>query len=86
MHSQERHLVSNLTSSKEQMVSIQTELEEITAQLGDAHFDTYYERQRRKKYQVVLTLKELFSGVVFVTILFCLFSASSSVSLFCTVF
>lgn len=56
-------LTSDVGSSKEQVTSIQKELENITEQLGDARVDKHEEGRRKKKQEIVENFKRLFPGV-----------------------
>ena len=57
-------LTSDVGSSKEQVTSIQKELEQITEQLGDARVDKHEDSRRKKKQEIVENFKRLFPGVV----------------------
>lgn len=59
-------LTSDVGSSKEQVTSIQQELEQITEQLGDARVDKHEDSRRKKKQEIVENFKRLFPGVVIV--------------------
>ncbi|KAK3931183.1 Structural maintenance of chromosomes protein 1A [Frankliniella fusca] len=56
-------LTSDVGSSKEQVQSIQKELEQITEQLGDARVDKHEDSRRKKKQEIVENFKRLFPGV-----------------------
>lgn len=56
-------LTSDVGSSKEQVTSIQKELENITEQLGDARVDKHEDSRRKKKQEIVENFKRLFPGV-----------------------
>lgn len=56
-------LTSDVGSSKEQVTSIQQELEQITEQLGDARVDKHEDSRRKKKQEIVENFKRLFPGV-----------------------
>lgn len=57
-------LTSDVGSSKEQVTSIQQELEQITEQLGDARVDKHEDSRRKKKQEIVENFKRLYPGVV----------------------
>lgn len=57
-------LTSDVGSSKEQVTSINQELEQITEQLGDARVDKHEDSRRKKKQEIVENFKRLFPGVV----------------------
>lgn len=50
-------------TAKERVITIQSELEEINNELGDAKGDRHEDERRKKKAEVVEHLKKLYPGV-----------------------
>lgn len=66
-----QELESDVGSSKERVQELQTQLESIVEQLGDARVDKHEDSRRKKKQEIVENFKRLFPGVVS---RFCFFS------------
>lgn len=58
-----QELVSDVGYSKERIMQLQEQLENVTEQLGDARVDKHEDSRRKKKQEIVENFKQLYSGV-----------------------
>lgn len=63
LQGKEKEVSREVKTAKERVITIQSELEEINNELGDAKGDRHEDERRKKKAEVVEHLKKLYPGV-----------------------